>query len=113
MPTRSERHGQTAAPGSSAIRIYGPGTPENSLTGKIFKVDDIQDTITTSLFPQLFAAAFLDEHQHREPQPAIGGRLIQNMLGYEWDVRLDNGFRPGRADRPVALDRQRQHVPLR
>ncbi len=75
-------------------RFADPGQePENSLTGTMFTVDAYRlDTITIPYdysnlrFWRNTAVADLEEGQTYS--------LVQNLLGYEWDSDVDNGFRP-------------------
>lgn len=71
--------------------VYGPGTPENSLSGTIFTVDDIQslDNITIPA-----SMSQLRLWRNTSIASSNGGTLTR-LLGYEWDSDLDNGFRPG------------------
>ena len=82
----------TANGGAGLFRdpVYGPGTPENSLSGTIFTVDDIStlDNITVP-------ASMSQLRFWRNTSIASGnGGTFNNLLGYEWDSDLDNGFRP-------------------
>ena len=82
----------TANGGAGLFRdpVYGPGTPENSLSGTIFTVDDIGTldniTIPASMSQLRFWA-------NTSVASGNGGTLTR-LLGYEWDSDLDNGFRP-------------------
>ncbi|EIG57075.1 DUF4082 domain-containing protein [Bradyrhizobium sp. WSM1253] len=71
--------------------VYGPGTPENALSGTIFTVDDIQslDNITIPA-----SMSQLRLWRNTSIASSNGGTLTR-LLGYEWDSDLDNGFRPG------------------
>ncbi|MDB5586621.1 MAG: hypothetical protein JWP26_1591 [Devosia sp.] len=73
--------------------VFGSGAPENSLTGTIFTVDgyrldsiDIPYDMSNLRFWTNTAVADLN--------PGEVYTLTQNLLGYEWDSDLDNGFRP-------------------
>ncbi|WP_247821498.1 DUF4082 domain-containing protein [Bradyrhizobium sp. 187] len=82
----------TANGGAGLFRdpLYGPGTPENSLSGTIFTVDDIGslDNITVP-------ASMSQLRFWRNTSIASGtGGTLTNLLGYEWDSDLDNGSRP-------------------
>ena len=70
--------------------VYGPGTPENSLSGTIFIVDSRGGldniTIPASMSQYRFWA-------NTSVASSNGGTLTR-LLGYEWDSDLDNGFRP-------------------
>ena len=70
--------------------VYGPGTPENSLSGTIFTVDDT-GTLSNITVP----AAMSQLRFWRNTSVASGdGGTLTNLLGYEWDSDLNNGFRP-------------------
>ncbi|MCK1607107.1 DUF4082 domain-containing protein [Bradyrhizobium sp. 166] len=83
----------TANGGAGLFRdpVYGPGTPENSLSGTIFTVDD-SGTLSNITIP----ASMSQLRFWRNTNIASGnGGTLTNLLGYEWDSDLDNGFRPG------------------
>ena len=70
--------------------VYGPGTPENSLSGTIFTVDDIGTLDNISVPASMSQLRFW-----RNTSIASGnGGTLTRLLGYEWDSDLDNGFRP-------------------
>ncbi|MGN6549827.1 MAG: N,N-dimethylformamidase beta subunit family domain-containing protein, partial [Pararhizobium sp.] len=85
----------TAGGGSSTFRdtVFGPGVPENGLSGTIFQVDDngtLQGLTVGSDFAKLSiwkntAVANL------APGQSV---TLSNLLGYEWDTDNNNGFRP-------------------
>ncbi|MCK1307185.1 MULTISPECIES: DUF4082 domain-containing protein [unclassified Bradyrhizobium] len=82
----------TANGGAGLFRdpVYGPGTPENSLSGTIFTVDDI-GTLDNITIP----ASMSQLRFWRNTSVASGnGGTLTHLLGYEWDSDLDNGFRP-------------------
>ena len=82
----------TANGGAGLFRdpVYGPGTPENSLSGTIFTVDDIGTLDNISIPASMSQLRFW-----RNTSIASGnGGTLTNLLGYEWDSDLDNGFRP-------------------
>ena len=82
----------TANGGAGLFRdpVYGPGTPENSLSGTIFTVDDIGTLDNISVPASMSQLRFW-----RNTSIASGnGGTLTNLLGYEWDSDLDNGFRP-------------------
>ncbi|MFC7397571.1 DUF4082 domain-containing protein [Chelatococcus sp. GCM10030263] len=75
-------------------RFADPGQePENSLTGTMFTVDSYRlDTIT---IPYDYSnLRFWRNTDIAELDPGQTGSLVQNLLGYEWDSDVDNGFRP-------------------
>jgi hypothetical protein len=75
-------------------RFADPGQePENSLTGTMFTVDSYRlDTIT---IPYDYSnLRFWRNTDIAELDPGETGSLVQNLLGYEWDSDVDNGFRP-------------------
>lgn len=83
----------TANGGAGIFRdpVYGPGTPENSLSGTIFTVDDI-GTLDNVTIP----ASMSQLRFWRNTSIASGnGGTLTRLLGYEWDSDLDNGVRPG------------------
>src|SRR6516162_2607039 len=70
--------------------VYGPGTPENSLSGTIFTVDGGQPLANISIPAIMSQLRFW-----RNTSIASGnGGTLTNLLGFEWDSDLDNGFRP-------------------
>ena len=82
----------TANGGAGLFRdpVYGPGTPENSLSGTIFTVDDIGSLDNISIPASMSQLRFW-----RNTSIASGnGGTLTRLLGYEWDSDLDNGFRP-------------------
>lgn len=75
-------------------RYAEPGQePENSLTGTMFTVDSYRlDTIT---IPYEYSnLRFWRNTEIANLQPGEVGSLVQNLLGYEWDSDVENGFRP-------------------
>ncbi len=75
-------------------RYADPGQePENSLTGTMFTVDSYrQDTIT---IPYDYSnLRFWRNTDVANLQPGETYSLVQNLLGYEWDSDVENGFRP-------------------
>lgn len=75
-------------------RYADPGQePENSLTGTMFTVDSYrQDTIT---IPYDYSnLRFWRNTDVANLQPGQAYSLVQNLLGYEWDSDVENGFRP-------------------
>ncbi len=72
---------------------WGAGLPENNLTGTIFTVDSYRlDTIKIPY--DLSNFRFWSNTQVADIQPGQVYSLVPNLLGYEWDSDLDNGFRP-------------------
>nr|WP_051048779.1 N,N-dimethylformamidase beta subunit family domain-containing protein [Rhodopseudomonas sp. B29] len=72
---------------------YGAGQPENALTGTIFTVDSYRlDTIQIPY--DLSQFRFWNNTAVAGIQPGQTYSLTPNLLGYEWDSDLDNGFRP-------------------
>jgi hypothetical protein len=72
---------------------WGAGQPENSLTGTIFTVDSYRlDTIKIPY--DLSNFRFWSNTEVANIQPGQVYSLVPNLLGYEWDSDLDNGFRP-------------------
>jgi len=73
--------------------VFGSGQPENGLTGTIFTVDSYRlDTITVPYDMSNFR--FWSNTAVANIQPGQVYSLTKNLLGYEWDSDLDNGFRP-------------------
>ena len=71
----------------------GPGQPENALTGTMFTVDSYRlDTIQIPYALSNFR--FWRNTDIANLQPGQTGSLVPNLLGYEWDSDVDNGFRP-------------------
>ncbi|MGC1464483.1 MAG: N,N-dimethylformamidase beta subunit family domain-containing protein, partial [Pseudolabrys sp.] len=82
----------TANGGAGLFRdpVYGPGTPENSLSGTIFTVDDFGSLDNISVPASMSQLRFW---ANTSIASGNGGTLTR-LLGYEWDSDLDNGFRP-------------------
>ena len=82
----------TANGGAGLFRdpVYGPGTPENSLSGTIFTVDDSGTLDNISIPASMSQLRFW---ANTSIASGNGGTLT-NLLGYEWDSDLNNGFRP-------------------
>ncbi|RYE54537.1 MAG: Mo-co oxidoreductase dimerization domain protein, partial [Rhizobiaceae bacterium] len=75
-------------------RYADPGQePENSLTGQMFTVDSYRlDTIS---IPYDFSnLRFWRDTEVAEIDEGESYQLVQNLLGYEWDSDVENGFRP-------------------
>ena len=73
--------------------VYGPGLPENSLTGTMFTVNSYRlDTMTIPYALSNFR--FWSNTEVADLRPGEVYSLTPNLLGYEWDSDLDNGFRP-------------------
>ncbi|OWV89904.1 Mo-co oxidoreductase dimerization domain protein [Rhizobium sp. R635] len=75
-------------------RYADPGQePENSLTGTMFQVDSYrQDTIS---IPYDYSnLRFWRNTDVSEINEGDTYNLVQNLLGYEWDSDVENGFRP-------------------
>jgi hypothetical protein len=72
---------------------FGSGEPENALTGTMFTVDSYRlDTITIPY--NLSNFRFWSNTAVADIQPGQVYSLVPNLLGYEWDSDVDNGFRP-------------------
>jgi hypothetical protein len=72
---------------------FGSGQPENGLTGTIFTVDSYRlDSITIPY--DLSNFRFWSNTDVANIQAGQVYSLTRNLLGYEWDSDLDNGFRP-------------------
>lgn len=73
--------------------IYGSGLPENSLTGTMFTVDSYRlDAIEIPY--DMSNLRFWRNTEVADIEPGEVFTLTKNLLGYEWDSDLDNGFRP-------------------
>lgn len=71
----------------------GSGEPENALTGTMFTVDAYRlDTIEIPY--DLSNFRFWTNTAVDDIQPGQVYALTPNLLGYEWDSDVDNGFRP-------------------
>lgn len=75
-------------------RFADPGQePENSLTGTMFTVDSYRlDTITIPYEMSQFR--FWRNTDIAQLEPGETWSLVKNLLGYEWDSDVENGFRP-------------------
>ncbi|MGO4440700.1 DUF4082 domain-containing protein [Rhizobium sp. RAF56] len=75
-------------------RFADPGQePENALTGTMFQVDSYRlDTMTIPYDMSKFR--FWRNTDIANLQPGETASLTPNLLGYEWDSDVDNGFRP-------------------
>ncbi|NLS04837.1 DUF4082 domain-containing protein [Rhizobium sp. P32RR-XVIII] len=73
----------------------GGGNPENSLTGQLFKVDDVGTNLQSIAVPYDDAnLRFWRNTSVSNLQPGQTASLTRNYLGYEWDEAVDNGFDP-------------------
>ena len=73
----------------------GGGKPENSLTGQLFKVDDVGANLASIKVPYDDAnLRFWRNTSVANLQPGQTATLTKNYLGYEWDEASDNGFDP-------------------
>ncbi|WP_311043459.1 DUF4082 domain-containing protein [Rhizobium lentis] len=73
----------------------GGGNPENSLTGQLFKVDDVGNNLQAITIPYDDAnLRFWRNTSVANLQPGQTATLTKNYLGYEWDEASDNGFDP-------------------
>jgi len=75
----------------------GAGTPQNSLTGQLFQVDDTRFSIGLKSITIPYSDANLRFWRNTSVanlQPGQTATLTQNYLGYEWDEAVDNGFQP-------------------
>lgn len=100
MVTYKETWGGTPDPSDISTgtwrdpRFADPGQkPENALQGTMFTVDSYRlDTITIPYdYSQL---RFWRNTDIANLQPGQTGSLVKNLLGYEWDSDVENGFRP-------------------
>ncbi|TCM76255.1 uncharacterized protein DUF4082 [Rhizobium sp. BK068] len=75
-------------------RYADPGQePENSLTGTMFTVDGYRSD-TISIPYDYSNLRFWRNTDVANLQPGETYNLVQNLLGYEWDSDVQNGFRP-------------------
>ncbi|MDP9811426.1 hypothetical protein J2W42_004290 [Rhizobium tibeticum] len=75
-------------------RYADPGQqPENALTGTMFTVDSYR-TDTISIPYDYSNLRFWRNTDVANLQPGETYNLVQNLLGYEWDSDVENGFRP-------------------
>ncbi|WP_454618196.1 DUF4082 domain-containing protein [Bradyrhizobium cenepequi] len=73
----------------------GGGSPENSLTGTLFQVDDVGANLAAITVPYDDAnLRFWRNTSVANLQPGQTATLVKNYLGYEWDEAPDNGFDP-------------------
>ncbi|WP_430523390.1 DUF4082 domain-containing protein [Rhizobium binxianense] len=73
----------------------GGGNPENSLTGQLFKVDDVGSNLEAITVGYDDAnLRFWRNTSVANLQPGQTATLTKNYLGYEWDEASDNGFDP-------------------
>ncbi|WP_425376001.1 DUF4082 domain-containing protein [Rhizobium acidisoli] len=73
----------------------GGGNPENSLTGQLFKVDDVGGNLAAITVGSDDAnLRFWRNTSVANLQPGQTATLTKNYLGYEWDEAPDNGFDP-------------------
>jgi len=73
----------------------GGGNPENSLTGQLFKVDDVGTNLQSITVTYDDAnLRFWRNTSIANLQPGQTATLTKNYLGYEWDEAVDNGFDP-------------------
>ena len=71
----------------------GGGQPENALTGTIYQVNAFRfDTIEVS--DTEGKLRFWRDTSLANLAPGQTATLTDKVLGFEWDVDLDNGFRP-------------------
>ena len=94
--------------GSAVQPAGGRRAAAEPLTGQFFNVNSgTTDIQVPSQYAKLrfwrnTAVASLTAGQSTTLAPGIG------TLGYEWDVDVDNGFRPAGTDRHVVDDQQRR-----
>ncbi|MBP2447963.1 VCBS repeat-containing protein [Rhizobium leguminosarum] len=73
----------------------GGDNPENSLTGQLFKVDDVGGNLGAIKVAYDDAnLRFWRNTSVANLQPGQTATLTKNYLGYEWDEAPDNGFDP-------------------
>ncbi|MCK1735557.1 DUF4082 domain-containing protein [Bradyrhizobium sp. 138] len=69
------------------------GTPSNALTGQLFQVDSNRTDIIQIPYDMTNLRFWRNTSVANTPVGQTAS-LVQNLLGYEWDVSPDNGFRP-------------------
>ncbi|MBF0677746.1 MAG: DUF4082 domain-containing protein [Devosia sp.] len=73
--------------------VLGSGRPENALTGTMFTVDSYRlDAIDVPY--DMSNLRFWRNTDVANINPGEVYTLTKNLLGYEWDSDVDNGFRP-------------------
>ena len=73
--------------------VFGSGEPENALTGTMFTVDSYRlDAINVPY--DMSNLRFWTNTAVADLEPGQVYTLTKNLLGYEWDSDVDNGFRP-------------------
>lgn len=73
--------------------VYGSGNPENALVGNMFTVDSYRlDAIDVPYDMSNFR--FWTNTAVADLNPGQVYTLTKNLLGYEWNSDVDNGFRP-------------------
>jgi hypothetical protein len=73
--------------------VLGSARPENALTGNIFTVDSYRlDAIDIPY--DMSQLRFWSNTEVAGLEPGEVYTLTKNLLGYEWNSDLDNGFRP-------------------
>nr|WP_245283135.1 DUF4082 domain-containing protein [Bradyrhizobium sp. WSM2793] len=81
------------ATGNFADPRFGPALPANSLTGTLFAVNAFRyDTITIP-YP-MTQLRFWRNTAVAQTSPGQTASLVPGLLGVEWDIAPDNGFRP-------------------
>ncbi len=73
--------------------VYGPGQPENALVGNLFIADSYREDAITVPY-ELSNFRFWSNTAVADLQPGELYTLPDNILGYEWNADVDNGFRP-------------------
>ena len=98
----------TANGGAGLFRdpVYGPGTPENSLSGTIFTVDDIGTLDNITIPASMSQLRFWSKHQHCQRQRRNADPSARLRVGQRSRQRLP----AGRTDRYVVDDEKRQHA---
>ncbi|PJG51828.1 hypothetical protein CVM73_28790 [Bradyrhizobium forestalis] len=69
------------------------GIPSNALTGQLFQVDSNRTDIIQIPYDMTNLRFWRNTSVANTPVGQTAS-LVQNLLGYEWDVSPDNGFRP-------------------
>ncbi|MFH5947281.1 DUF4082 domain-containing protein, partial [Roseomonas xinghualingensis] len=71
----------------------GGARPENELTGTMFQVDSYRSDAIKIPYG-MTKLRFWRDTDVADTLPGNSATLVKNVLGYEWDISPDNGFRP-------------------
>ena len=90
--------------------VYGPGTPENGIVR-----DDLHGRGLIQSLHNISVPASMSQLRFWANTSIASGkwRNAHQLLGYEYDSDLDNGFRPTGSDRSFQNNRKRWDAPAR